>query len=121
MINIHSKDAEIDLHTVNANTVEYKIELLGGWSVDLGQFSISFKHKQSGTIVMCKDALWPVQSYAFHKRAKRILIVEIKEAGKYEVTFNSPEAVTVKPSGLAIISFFQSEVPNKELAIYIHT
>ena len=64
VINIHDSGHEIDLEVG-----EYKIDVLGGWGVKRGQFSISLKHNKTGKVVICKRSFWPIQSFAFGKRA----------------------------------------------------
>lgn len=62
VINIHNNGHEIDL-----KAGKYKIDVLGGWGVKLGQFSISLKHNVTGQTVDCERSFWPIQSFAFKK------------------------------------------------------
>lgn len=113
-ININKQGEEIDL-----KARKYRIYVLGGFGVNLGKFSISFKHKETNEIAKCEKAFWPVQSYAFEKRAKRILIVDIPEEGQYEVLFSNPETLKVKRSNLLISSLFTSNLATEQIEIVI--
>ena len=95
-ININKKKEEIDL-----KARRYRIYVLGGFGVNLGEFSIFFKHKETNEITECQKAFWSVQAYAFGKRAKRIFIVDIPKEGQFEVIFNNPETLKVNHSNLA--------------------
>ena len=94
-ININSTEEIIDL-----KASRYRIYSLGGFGVNLNQFSISLKNIATDESIKCKTACWPVQAYAFGKRAKRILIVDIPEEGRYEVLFDNPETLRIKHSKL---------------------
>ncbi|MDT8413091.1 MAG: hypothetical protein RQ875_11545 [Vicingaceae bacterium] len=97
LININNKQEEIEL-----KARRYRIYVLGGIFVNLGEFSISFKHKETNEITECQKAFWPVQTYAFGKKAKRIFIVDIPKEGQFEVIFNNPETLKVNKSNLII-------------------
>ena len=88
--------------------------------LDIGQFSISFKNDQSGQIVNCQKTFWPVQSYAFDKRAMRILKVNIVEPATYTVEFKRPTTLRLKRTNLFFRSLFQDPIPTDKISIYIH-
>ncbi len=113
-ININNKEEEIEL-----KAQKYRIYLLGGFGVNIGQFSINFKHKETGVITKCKKCVWPVQTYAFGKRAKRIFIVEIQTEGRYKLVFNNPETIQVRHSNLPISSLFRKPLKNNQIEILI--
>jgi len=115
-INIIKKNKEIDL-----KIGKYKIYVLGGYRVTLGRFFIDFKHKKTNEVIECERASWPVQTYAFGKRAKRIFIVNIPEEGLYEILFNNPETLIVKSSSLFIYSIFSNNncLPTDQIEIMI--
>jgi len=113
-ININKQGEEIEL-----KSRRYGIYVLGGWGVNLGEFSISFKQIGTKEIATCQRAFWPVQAFAFGKRAKRILIVDIPEAGPYEVLFNNPETLIVKCTNLPISSLFFRPLPTEQIEIVI--
>jgi hypothetical protein len=115
VINIHDRDQEIDLEIG-----KYKIDVLGGWGVKLGQFSILLKHGRSGQTVNCERSFWPVQSFAFDKRARRIFIANIVEAGTYKVEFGKPETLKIKHTSLFFSGLFQAPIPNDKISIHIH-
>ena len=113
-ININNVREEIYL-----KACRYRIYVLGGFWVNLGQFSISFKHKETSEITKCKKAFWPVQAYAFGRRAKRIFIVDIPKEGQFEILFNNPETLRVKHSNLPISSFFRKSLTSDQIDILI--
>jgi hypothetical protein len=113
-ININSEKEEIYL-----KASRYRIYALGGFGVNLGQFSIFLKHKETGEIVKCKKAFWPVQAYAFGKRAKRILIADIPQKGQFEILFKSPKSLRVRYSNLLIISMFKKPLTTDRIEVFI--
>ena len=115
IINIRDNGHEIDLEIG-----KYKIDVLGGWGVKLGQFSISFKHSVTGQIVNCERSFWPVQSLAFGKRAKRVFVVHIDEPGTYKIDFEEPDTLEIKETNLFFSGFFKEALPNDKISIYIH-
>ena len=115
VINIHDNGLEIDFRPG-----KYKIDVLGGWGVKLGQFSISLKHTLTGQMVDCERSFWPVQSFAFGKRAKRIFVVSIAEPGTYEIEFRHPRTILIKETNLFFTGLFQESLPKDKISIYIH-
>lgn len=113
-ININSKGEIVDL-----KAAKYKIYSLGGFGVNLNQFSISLKHTETSESIKCKQAFWPVQAFAFGKRAKRILIVDIPKEGRYEVLFHNPETLRIKHSNLPISSMFGRPLATDKIEILI--
>lgn len=114
IVNIYNNGQPIDL-----DAGKYKIDALGGWGVDLGKFAISFKHRQSGEIVNCERPFWPVQSFAFDKRAKRIFMADIVNPGIYEVNFANPDTLKMKHGNLFLTGLFQQRIPNRKILVYI--
>ena len=115
IIKIHNSGQEIDLEIG-----KYNIDVLGGWGVQLGQFSVSFRHKQSGQTIACKRSLWPVQTLSFDRRAKRVFRVDIVEKGIYKVEFANAETLQVKETNLFFTALFQDPIPNNKISIFIH-
>ena len=115
VINIHNTGQKIDF-----KIGKYRIDVLGGWGVELGQFSISFRHEQSGQTVNCKRSLWPVQTLVLDKRAKRIFTVDIVEGGTYKIIFTNVETLQVKESNSFFAGLFQDPIPNDKISVYIH-
>jgi hypothetical protein len=115
VINIHNNGHEIDL-----KIGKYKIDVLGGWGVKFGQFSISLKHNLTGQMVDCERSFWPVQSFAFGKRARRILIARVIKSGTYKVEFKQPTTLEIKETNLVFGGLFQEPIPNEKISIYIH-
>ncbi|WP_147767639.1 hypothetical protein [Seonamhaeicola maritimus] len=113
-ININSTEEIVDL-----KASRYRIYSLGGFGVNLNQFSISLKNIATDESIKCKKAFWPVQAYAFGKRAKRILIVDIPEEGRYEVLFDNPETLRIKHSNLPISSMFRKPLATDKIEILI--
>ena len=113
-ININSTEEIVDL-----KVSRYRIYSLGGFGVNLNQFSISLKNIATDESIKCKKAFWPVQAYAFGKRAKRILVVDIPEEGRYEVLFDNPETLRIKHSNLPISSMFRKPLATEKIEILI--
>lgn len=114
LININDNGKEILL-----KVSRYRIYVLGGFGVSLGQFSIFFKDKETDRVIKCKKSFWPVQAYAFGKRAKRIFIVDIPEEGLFEVFFKNPETLKVKHSNLPISSMFRKPLTSNQIEVLI--
>ena len=99
---------------------QYKVDILGGWNVNLGQFKLKLHNQKTGTIIEPEGTtLWPVQSIIKSRRAKRIFRFSILEPGSYELEISNPETISVKPSNLWITSNFQAAVPNEQLDLAI--
>ena len=113
-ININSKGEEINLIAR-----KYRIYLLGGWGVNLGNFLISFKDKKTGEITKSKRAIYPVQAFSYRKRAKRILNVNITKQSNYEVIFENPESLKLKRSNLFLSNLFTKPISNEQIEILI--
>ena len=113
-ININNEGEEIKL-----SARKYRIFLLGGWGVNLGSFSISFRDKKTDEIIGCKRAIFPVQAYSYKKRAKRIFTVDIPKQSNYEVIFDNPESLIVKRSNLFLENLFAKPISNKHIEILI--
>ena len=111
-INILEKEVEINL-----KARRYKIYVLGGFGVEVGDVSISLKNKETNEKITCKKAFWPVQTYEFNKRAKRVFIIDIPEEGKYEVLFFNPYSLKVKHDNLPIFSFFSYPIKTSEIQV----
>lgn len=113
-ININSKGEEISLFAR-----KYKIYVLGGWGVELGNFSILFKDKKTHEMIKCKRAIYPVQAFLNGKRAKRILVVDSPKQSNFEVIFENPESLKIKRSNLLISSFFTKPISNEKIEVLI--
>jgi hypothetical protein len=114
IVSIDNNDTQIEL-----KARKYKILLLGGWGVTLGNFSISFRHIKTGEIIECRKTLLPVQSYNGGIRAKRIFSITIDTAGTYAVEFTNQHTLKVKKSNLFITSLFEDFIPTKDLRVCI--
>ncbi len=115
LININSIGEQIDL-----KAGKYRIDILGGWGVKLGDFFILIKNIETQDVIKCKRTFLPVQSFVFRKRAKRIFIINVPKSARYEVVFKNQESLKVKRSNLPISSMFANPLPNKELEIYFY-
>ena len=113
-ININSKGEIILL-----KARRYRIYVIGGFSVELGHFAVSLKHQDTRQVIKCTKAFWPVQAFAFGKRAKRIFVVDVPYDGKYELIFDHPETVIVRRSNLFIRSFWNQPINREQLEIII--
>jgi hypothetical protein len=116
VINIHTGSQKIDLRIG-----QHKIDILGGWGVALGEFSISLEHDVSGQVVNCEKSFWPVQSYAFGKRARRIFTADVSKTGTYKVKFTKAESLRITHSNLFISKLLEDPIPNEKISVHIHT
>jgi hypothetical protein len=114
-VNIHTSDTQLQL-----DAGKYKIDILGGWGIDLGDFSITLKHIESQKVFVCKHVFWPIQSYAFGKKAKRVFSLKLTESGVFTVEFLNPESLVVKESNLLITSRLMQPIDNQKIEAYIH-
>ncbi len=114
-INIHKKQEVIHL-----DDNKYNIDVLGGWGVKLGEFSISLKNTKTEEVIRSKKAILSIQSFAHNQRAKKILTIDVPRKASYLVTFHNPETLIVKKSNLIVSSFFTKPLANENLAIYFY-
>jgi len=114
-ININSIGEQIDLEVG-----KYRIDILGGWGVKLGEFSISIKDIETQDVIKCERTFLPIQSFVFGKRAKRIFIIDVPKSARYEVMFENSKSIKVKRSNLPISSMFTNPLSNEELEIYFY-
>ena len=113
-ISIHNSGSTIFL-----TTGIYSIKILGGWSVSLGDFSISLQNQKNGIILNPEIVYWRFQSYEYGQRAKKIMSLHIMKPGKYTIEFNNPDDIRVRRTNLFITKLFEKEIPNKEVNIWI--
>lgn len=112
-INIHSVG-----ETVNLKTGSCKIDIIGGWGVHLGSFSIILENTRDGKIIKCKRVLLGIQSWNYYnKRSKRIFKADILNSSQYVVQFFNSEEVVVRPSNLILLSLIQKPLKNESLEI----
>ncbi len=114
-IKINSKGEQLDM-----TPGKYQIDILGGWGIRLGNFSVSFKHNDTQQVIHCERSLLPVQSFILNTRAKRIFILKVEESGTYTIEFANAETLKVRPSNLFFKSLFEESIPNDSIRIYIH-
>ena len=110
-INIHKKNELVELTPGIC-----KIDILGGWNVKLGDFTISLKNINSKETLHARKVI-SVQSYIQKQKAKRIFVIDILQAGTYEVEFIKPETLVVKYSNLPIIGLFSKKLLNQNLKV----
>lgn len=113
-ISIDKSGVELEL-----NSGKYRIYILGGWSVSLGKFSITFKNKSNNEKIECKRTIFGAQAYAYNTRAKKIFVVDIIEASTYQIIFENPESLIVKRSNLPFFSNIFSAVRRKDIRVLV--
>lgn len=111
-INIHRKGEILQF-----TTGVCKIDIIGGWDVTLGEFSIKLKNIKNGKVLEGKRVFWRLQSWDYGKRSKRIFMIDIIEPGEYEIEFINPEHVKLKHSGLFLLGLFSHPLKNENLEI----
>lgn len=105
--------------TIRLQVGVYKVKVLGGWGVTLGEFIFSLKNQADFTLVHPKIANFRFQSYELGRRAKKIMVLDIQKPGKYTIEFKNQQSLMVRRSNLVLMRLFEKEVPNKDLKIWI--
>lgn len=113
-INIHNSNAKIELPVGI-----YSVKVLGGWGVEVGNFSFDLKNVENGQIIKPKGTQWRIQSFAFKKRAKKIFTLDIGKRGNFEIEFKNQNDLKVRRSNLFLSRLYEKQLPNENLEIYI--
>lgn len=115
LINIHTEDERLDL---DART--YWINVLGGWGVNVGDFSILLTNIETREQVKCRRAFWAFQFYSFEfdERAKVLFTIRIPTPGTYRIEFKNANNLKVKHSNLFFSSLSKQPIPNSDLVVY---
>jgi hypothetical protein len=113
-INIHSENYKIELPAGI-----YSVKVLGGWGVEVGNFSFDLKNLDNGEVIRPKGTRWRVQSFAFKKRAKKIFILDIGKRGNFVIEFKNQKDLKVRRSNLFLTRLFESKLSNECLEICI--
>ena len=113
-INIYSSNTEIELPVGI-----YSVKVLGGWGVEVGNFSFDLKNVDNGQIIKPKGTQWRIQSFAFKKRAKKISTLDIGKRGTFEIEFKNQKDLKVRRSNLFLTRLFENELLNENLEICI--
>lgn len=107
-------------HVLALEATQYHIDLMGGWKIHAGEFEVAFKNTNTRKIIPSHKAKWPMQSYGFGKRGKRILSVDIPKQGDYEIVMKNQDSLKVIKSNVWINNLFRAKVvANEDLAIYV--
>jgi len=112
-INIHTKDLSIHLESK-----KYRIYVLGGLGIKMGEFSLSIEKRRTKEIIHSKRTKWPVQSYLDVKRSKRILTLNHPVKGDYNLIIKKPKTLQIKESNLLTSSLFRDPIDNDKIEIY---
>jgi hypothetical protein len=100
----------------------YEVFFLGGFSVELNEFSLLLKHLMTNKFIECKNVNWPLQTYNYGKRAKKKLKIEIENSGTYELFFINSNSINLKKSNLKSIFPFLNpkviEIKNDEIEVF---
>lgn len=113
-INIHDNHQEIYL-----STGIYSVRVLGGWSIKLNDFSIFFEMIGNVIVVKPTSVTFKFQSYLFKKRAKKVFSLDIEKSRVYRVKFENQKSLQVRRSNLFLNQFFEKEIPNENIEIFI--
>ncbi|WP_274474580.1 hypothetical protein [Mangrovimonas aestuarii] len=98
-IRIVDSGAEVELYTGI-----FSVYVLGGWDIDMGDFTFSLTNTKSGRVIKPKVTRWKVQSYEFGEKAKKIMVLDIPESGNYSIEFKNQDSLKVWTSELPFIS-----------------
>ena len=103
---ISSLDNEIEISTNNKmyelDKGKYKVHLLGGWHVKLGEFKIELINQTTKRKVETNEPKLKEQSYISGRRAKHILTFKIDKIGIYSMNTSNSKSIKVKQSNLKI-------------------
>ena len=113
-INIHNSGTIIEL-LVGI----YKVNVLGGWGVTVGNFSFTLTNLDNGKIIKPKGTIWRLQYYSFNKRAKKIFSLDIPERAKYHIDFINQKNLKVSRSSLFLFQILEKDIPNETIEICI--
>lgn len=106
---ISSLDNEIELSTNNKmyelDKGKYKVHLLGGWHVKLGDFKIELINQTTKRKVVTNEPKLKEQSFISGNRSKHILSFKIDSKGIYSVNTSNSKSIKVKRSNLKISNF----------------
>jgi len=122
---ISSLDNELELLTINKmyelDKGKYKVMLLGGWHVKLGEFKIELINQTTKRKVETNEPKLKEQSYISGKRAKQILNFKIDRKGIYSINTSNSNTVEVKQSNLSISNFIlrKPDINHKKLKLKI--
>ncbi|SHK81124.1 hypothetical protein SAMN04488007_3898 [Maribacter aquivivus] len=112
-INIHNK-GEVVILTVG----DCKVDIIGGFYVQLGDFLIMLKNLKTLEIKKFRRVCIKVKSWhLFNQRSIRIFNIDIMEPGEYLIEFIKPEQVLIKRSRLPILNLLKEPINNKNLEI----
>lgn len=114
IININNQDEEIYLEVGS-----YSIFLIGGFDINLYDFSVTFISKKTNEILESKKVFFQVQTYINDKRTKRILKVNINKSGIYKVIFNNTKSIKVRKSNLKFNFYSNKILATENLEIII--
>ena len=113
-INIHNSNTEIELPVGI-----YNVKVLGGWGVEVGNFSFDLKNVENGQIIKPRGTQWRIQSFAFKTRAKKIFSLDIVKRGNFKIEFKNQKDLKVRRSNLFLTRLFDKQLPNENLEICI--
>jgi hypothetical protein len=114
-ISIHSKDK-----TIYLPVGIYSVRVLGGWRVNIGDFSIKLTNLKTGKETLVKETFWKVQSFELNQRAKKVFTLDIQESTDYLIEFFNPKSLTVHRTNLFSGYIFGKPIPNKDLKVLIN-
>lgn len=106
---LNSLDTEIELRDetkiYELEKGKYRIFILGGWQVKIGEFDIELVNKTTKRKVEIEEVLLKEQSYINNRRAKHIWTFKIDGEGIYLLTLSNTNSIQVKRSNLKISNF----------------
>ncbi|MBV7270333.1 hypothetical protein [Winogradskyella luteola] len=113
-INIHNSGVIVELPVGI-----YKVNVLGGWGVTVGDFSFKLTSLSNGKIIRPKGTIWRVQYYSNCSRSKKIFSLDIPKRDRYKIDFINQKSLKVKRSNLFIFQLIEKPIPNKNIEIVI--
>ncbi len=97
----------------------YSVYIVGGWSVNLGQFSLRLIEINGAEIIKTKKVNLRIQSYFKNKRTKKVFSYVIYKSGTYRIEFENQNTLIIKKSILSLRFPFQNKINSEKIDILL--
>ncbi|RNC87957.1 MAG: hypothetical protein ED556_01855 [Winogradskyella sp.] len=114
-INITSTKSQVDLYYGM-----FGVYVLGGWDIDVNDFSIILKHTKSNKVIIAENTHWRIQSHELGQKAKKIMSLDVTQSGIYDIEFKNQDSLKVWDSNFQyIFRFFKKSIKKEYIQILI--
>lgn len=114
IINIHDSGKIITL-----SVGIYKVKVLGGWGITIGDFSFTLTNLITGNTIKPKGIFWRIQNNESNLRSKKIFSLDILESAEYKIEFQNQKSLEVSRSNLFLFQILEKDIPNMNIQICI--